>query len=625
MIFWKKVSQYSTKKNTRPNTKNKTQCIDHIMTTHPQYTRDTNTSTSNYSDHYLVSTIRNTKVPPHQPRYTQTRSYHQIDYIQLNQRIANDPRLTAALNSADSDVIAQLIIDVASSHLEDSAPLRLIQTKVKNSHFVTQETKELIQLRDSEWNQYTIDQHPDTLRNFRNLKNRVNKQIKIDKLTANKAAMEDATNARDQWKTAKSQLGWMSHGGPTMLSTKGHTTTSPKEMAALLNEQYVLRAAKTARDIPNNQIDPMLNFNKVIGNKTLNFNFQPVGRIELEIAIRSINPSASSSLDGLSMKYLNKIRYPLTEAILHLVNNVIISTKYPTPLKMTKIIPLFKKGKDPTKPASYRGVNLVPSLAKIIDKIMLNQLMKHLEKNELIPHHHHGGVPHKSTATAMTTLIDSWTNSIESGKDAIALIIDQSMAYDLVDHPILLQKLDKIGLDQHSLNLMKSYLDQCQQAVYLEGQTSPILNTGPRSVVQGSGMSCILLLIFTLDLPLIFEEERISIEKIEQSTNPDSIGYVDDNFIQIKKQPNTSLQESLVTTMIAITNYMASNKLSLNKDKTQLLVLSKSSQVKESVHLPSIPKNITHKPILKLLGIELTDDINWKYFVIDGKSSIKNN
>ena len=168
---------------------------------------------------------------------------------------------------------------------------------------------------------------------------------------------------------------------------------------------------------------------------------------------------------------------------------------------------------------------------------------------------------------------------------------------------------------------MTTYLENRQQAVYLEGQLSSILNSGPRSVVQGSGMSCILFLIFTLDLPLIFEDARITIEKIEKSTEPDSIGYVDDNFIHIKK--NKSLQESLEDTMSKIAIYMSSNLLSLNRDKTQLLVLSKSSQLKQTIMLPAIPKNIVHKPTLKILGIEITDELNWRHFVLDGKASIK--
>ena len=164
---------------------------------------------------------------------------------------------------------------------------------------------------------------------------------------------------------------------------------------------------------------------------------------------------------------------------------------------------------------------------------------------------------------------------MEQGKNAIALIMDQSMAYDLVDHQILVKKLEAIGLDPNSTKLMKSYLENRQQSVYLEGYNSYPLTTGPRSVVQGSGLSCILFLIFTLDLPLIFYEEKITIQEIDDSTSPDSTTYIDDNFVMVKEKPNEDLQTTLNNTIDKIEKYININLLSLNRGKTQLMVLSK--------------------------------------------------
>ena len=99
--------------------------------------------------------------------------------------------------------------------------------------------------------------------------------------------------------------------------------------------------------------------------------------------------------------------------LLHLVNTTIMMSKYPKLLKIAKIVPLLKKDKDETQTSSYRGVNLIPAITKVIDKTILEQLMKHLESNNLIPHQHHGGVNNHGTATALATVIDSWTFKME--------------------------------------------------------------------------------------------------------------------------------------------------------------------------------------------------------------------
>ena len=113
---------------------------------------------------------------------------------------------------------------------------------------------------------------------------------------------------------------------------------------------------------------------------------------------------------------------------------------------------------------------------------------------------------------------------MEQGEDSIALIMDQSLAYDLVDHRILIQKLQAIGMDKHSIQLMTSYLSERQQAVQVETFTSPLLSSGPRSVIQGSALSCVLYLVFTLDLPLIFDHNSIQVaveEELKKTNIPD--------------------------------------------------------------------------------------------------------
>ena len=62
--------------------------------------------------------------------------------------------------------------------------------------------------------------------------------------------MEEATNARDQWKHAKLITGWTKYGGPQMIIKNGEVITSPQRMANEINTDYIVRAAKAARNTP---------------------------------------------------------------------------------------------------------------------------------------------------------------------------------------------------------------------------------------------------------------------------------------------------------------------------------------------------------------------------------------
>ena len=69
---------------------------------------------------------------------------------------------------------------------------------------------------------------------------------------------------------------------------------------------------------------------------------------------------------------------------------------------------------------------------------------------------------------------------------------------------------------------------------------------------------------------------------------------------------------------------MMSNKLSLNRDKTQLMILNKDPPLKSHVFILAEPTNITPKKILKFLGVKLSEDLEWKQFLLDGKYYLYN-
>ena len=123
------------------------------------------------------------------------------------------------------------------------------------------------------------------------------------------------------------------------------------------------------------------------------------------------------------------------------------------------------------------------------------QIMNHLDSNELISHSHHGAVRRKSTQSLVTEIHDKLLEDLTNDTDTALLILDQSKAYNIISHPILLRKLEVVGFKSQAIKLMTSYLENRKQFVQVKGHRSDKLLIGPRSVIQGSTMSCIMLLI----------------------------------------------------------------------------------------------------------------------------------
>ena len=79
-------------------------------------------------------------------------------------------------------------------------------------------------------------------------------------------------------------------------------------------------------------------------------------------------------------------------------------------------------------------------------------------KNNLFHPNHHGGLPSHSIATALIQLVDMWIEAAEKKELSGVRIIDQSAAYDLLDHFLFPKKLREYNFDEASIKRIQSYL-----------------------------------------------------------------------------------------------------------------------------------------------------------------------
>ena len=134
---------------------------------------------------------------------------------------------------------------------------------------------------------------------------------------------------------------------------------------------------------------------------------------------------------------------------------------------------------------NYRPVALLPIFSKILERAVFIQLVEYLESNQLLNPNHHGCRRGHNTATALLQMYDQWLEEVENDKMVGVMLIDLSAAFDMVDHSILLRKLELYGLDELSVRWMGSYLSSRSQVVMVDGCLSPPLNI-TCGVPQGS-------------------------------------------------------------------------------------------------------------------------------------------
>jgi hypothetical protein len=60
---------------------------------------------------------------------------------------------------------------------------------------------------------------------------------------------------------------------------------------------------------------------------------------------------------------------------------------FPAQWKVAQTILILKPGKPPNELTSYRPISLLPTVSKVLEKLLLKPLLRMVENNRLIPNH----------------------------------------------------------------------------------------------------------------------------------------------------------------------------------------------------------------------------------------------
>jgi hypothetical protein len=328
------------------------------------------------------------------------------------------------------------------------------------------------------------------------------------------------------------------------------------------------------------------------------FNIQFINAFEVKKIIDNLNIRKSTGIDGISTRILKHCGDTITQAIASIINNSIACGVFPESLKFARVLPIFKSGKHEL-PSNYRPISILPTISKIYERHIASQMQSFFEQTNIIYNAQSGFRKHHSCNTALIKLIDSWLKDIDSGKMIGSVFLDLRKAFDLVDHKILLKKLELYHFSQHSIKLFSSYLNDRKQIVKVGNIQSEML-TVKSGVPQGSILGPILFILYINDIAFTCPNINIDL-------------YADDSTLYEAGTDTNEIQLQLQYRINHIKEWCLLNNMLLHPDKSKCMLIGSRYKIKKSkpLYLTMDKSKLENVKVQKILGIYVDETLNW--------------
>lgn len=571
--------------------------IDHIYTNSSQNISHYFVSNISISDHYPVClTIKGKLKHPSDKQHT---SIKYRCYKKFDEKLFCRDLLCSNISSIEmitdpNDALA-VFYSIFNAVLSNHAPMK--EKRIKRPHqpgWYNDEIRKARLMRNKfhtkkDWKQYNY------------WRNKTTQLIKDSKKNFFNDAVREHKDTNSMWQGLKSIMRTQNNTGPVIpkcIKVNNKDVTDTIEILNSLNSHFV----NISQDIQKTALDPNYYIKlKHILDRKLGDNIFEIPFItpnEVQNYIKNLNNNKSTGIDNIGPRILKSCIDIITVPLTSVINNSIANGIFPDQLKIAHVLPLFKKGeKDDLN--NYRPISILPTLSKIFEKHIATQIHKFLKKTSIIHTSQSGFRQYHSCQTALINLTEKWLGNIDNGNTVGVVFLDLKKAFDLVNHDLLIKKLELYHFSNRTIKLFSSYLNNRKQQVK-QGLSFSNTETIVSGVPQGSILGPLLFLIYINDLPFFTKKSELDM-------------FADDSTLSAYDKNIKVIETNLQLSVNEVSIWCKYNCMAINPQKTTCMILNSSKRSKSTSNLNIEIDNVKLEQVKthKLLGAFVDENLLW--------------